>query len=340
MVVLHRDAAGDLRHGPNHSVARRRCEFAVADLDRTGDLFGGDGIAGVKSDAQFSFPRYISDPKVWEFFGRGRGPLLNPIGNGVLIGGGLVAAVLRGWNSSRLGKVLYAVVALILLGGIYSTLTRSCWVGAIGALGCIAMVYAPRWVRIWSLACVVLLGVAMSMGLKDQLMSFKRDKKLSAVEAAKSVELRPLLAVVAWEMFKDSPIRGHGFGHYLQHNDRYHNNRAYDMPLEKVRIYVQHNTFLSVLVDGGAIGFLLFTGSLCMLALAALSITKTQTIDSEAVQAALLTIGLLVIYAANGMFHDLIVIPMVQMFLMTSAGLTVNAVTRGVLPSPKTAAVA
>lgn len=288
---------------------------------------------------QLVFPKYINDPTVWEFYGRGRGPLLNPIANGVLIGGAFVIAFLRLWDTDRKLKPIYAGVIGILLIGIYATLTRSCWIGAIGAVGAIAMLYSPRWLRVWSVAGLVLLGGAMTLGLKDQLLTLKRDKELSAVEAAKSIELRPLLAVVAWEMFKDSPIIGHGFGHYFEHNAPYHNNRGYDLPLEKVRTYVQHNTFLSILVDGGLFGLSMFVTILAMFVAMAMKIIRQGTHSRESLHIALVMLGTMVIYFSNAMFHDLIVIPMVQMFLMTIAGLTVNAATRGVIrpvPGPAT----
>ncbi|MCG8650958.1 MAG: O-antigen ligase family protein, partial [Pirellulales bacterium] len=154
------------------------------------------------------FPRYIIDSDTWEFFGRGRGPLLNPAGNGILMSISLAAAIIGFLHSQRRGKLLYGVAILILLGGIYATLTRSVWLGAGAAVSILAMVHAPRWVRVLGMAVVVLLGGAMMTGLKDQLIRLKRDKHLTAADAEKSIQLRPLLAVVAWEMFKDRPLNG------------------------------------------------------------------------------------------------------------------------------------
>lgn len=228
------------------------------------------------------------------------------------------------------------LAAAILLAGIYSTLTRSCWVGAVGAVVAIAFFYTPRWLRVWSLAVAVLLAGAASMGLKDQLLAFKRDKELSAVEAAKSIELRPLLAVVAWEMFQDKPIVGHGFGHYFEHNEPYHNDRGYDLPLDRVRVYFQHNAFLALLVDGGliALGLLLFI--LGTATLQSLRMIRTRHLERVRRTIGLLWIGMLVVYVANAMFHDLTIIPMVQMFVMTMIGLVVNAAQRGPTVRPAT----
>ena len=95
----------------------------------------------------------------------------------------------------------------------------------------------------------------------------KRDKKLTAADAEKSVKLRPLLAVVAWEMFKDRPIAGHGLGRYEQEQgSAFTPIAATACRLEQARNYVQHNVFLSVLVDTGLIGFGLVLSWLTMIA--------------------------------------------------------------------------
>ena len=273
------------------------------------------------------FPRYINDPSYVEFFGRGRGPLLNPIGNGVVMGGGLCCAAIRWFNSERIGRIVLTGCGVVIFGGVYATLTRSCWVGAVGGLAMMAMMYAPRWFRIWSAACLALLIVAMSMGLKDQLMSFKRDANLSANEAAKSVELRPLLAIVAYEMWKDRPVFGHGFGQYFVHHKPYHTDRGYGLPLEKVRVYVQHNAFLAVLVDTGLIGLSLMLGFAGMVTAAAVRVVRDPGRTHAGKQVCLLWIGVTVVYVANAMFHDVTVIPMVQMFVVAAAAPVIRAAT-------------
>ena len=51
-------------------------------------------------------------------------------------------------------------------------------------------IHAPRWVRVMGLAAVVMLGGAMALGLKDQLVRLKRDKHLTAADAEKSMQTR------------------------------------------------------------------------------------------------------------------------------------------------------
>ncbi|WP_218933356.1 O-antigen ligase family protein [Rubripirellula lacrimiformis] len=270
------------------------------------------------------FPRYIVDGEVWEFFGRGRGPLMNPSGNGILISIALVAAALGFVYAGRRGKLVYAVIVTVLMVGLYATLTRSAWMGGIAAIGLVAMLYSPRWVRVLGLAMVVLFGGAFVMGLKDQLVQMKRDKNLTAADAQKSMALRPLLAIVAWEMFKDRPIAGHGFGHYFAHNDPYHSQRGYDLPLEIARPYNQHNVVLSVLVDTGLVGASLFVGWLVSLMGVGWRLVREANRKPEVRCTGVMLLGTMIAYLINGMFQDVLIIPMVHMFLFYIAGVAVT----------------
>lgn len=275
------------------------------------------------------FPKFISNAEVWEFYGRGRGPLMNPSGNGFLMSISLIAATLGFLYSGRRGKLIYAVIAVVVLGGIYATLTRSAWLGAGCALALIALVYSPRWVRVLGLATIVILGGASISGVKDQLIRMKRDKNLSASDSEKSIRLRPLLAVVAWEMFQDRPIIGHGYGHYFEHHQPYHNDRSYDLPLGQARTYAQHNVLLSILVDTGLVGLTMFAAWLAMLVGIGWRMAREWSSDVEKRWVGLLILGVIVAYLGNGMFQDVMIIPMVHMFLFFVAGVGVTVYQRG-----------
>ena len=272
----------------------------------------------------FVFPRYITDPDQWIFFGRGRGPLMNPVGNGVLISIALIAAAIGFVNSGRQVGFAYALIGLVLLPGVYATLTRSVWVGAIAALGMISLFHTPRWARTLALMAAVLVVGLSATGFKDQVMRMKRDKELTAEAAEHSIQLRPLLAIIAWEMFKDRPIAGHGFWQYFSHNDPYHNVASYNLPLDQARSYAQHNVFLAILVDTGLIGSFLFFGFLLSLFGIAWRMASESTAPTESRNVGLLILSALAMYIVNGMFHNLMVIPMVHMFLFFMAGVAVT----------------
>lgn len=275
------------------------------------------------------FPRFITDPEMWEFYGRGRGPLLNPSGNGFVMTVAFTAAALGFIYTNHRGKLIYACAAAVILCGIYATLTRSAWLGVACAIALLALVYAPRWVRVIGLATVVVIGVGSVAGVKDQLIRMKRDKNLTAADAEKSIKLRPLLAVVAWEMFKDKPILGHGYGHYFTHNDRYHNNRSYELPLGQARKYAQHNVLLSVLVDTGLTGASLFVGWIISLVGVGWRLARHPQSSPETRWVGLMLLGALTAYFCNGMFQDMTIIPMVHMFLFFLAGVAVTVYQKG-----------
>lgn len=287
-------------------------------------------ICEVKGVHWLVYPTHIVDGDSWEFYGRGRGPLMNPAGNGILMSIAVAVAGLGFLRSGRRGKFLFGLLAVVLAVGIYATMTRSAWLGAGAAIAVIAIVQAPRWVRVLGLASVILFGGAMAMGLKDQLLRLKRDKHLSAADAEESIQLRPLLAIVGWEMFKDRPIAGHGFGHYFASSGPYHDIRGYDLPLENARPYAQHNIFLSVLVDAGLVGLVLFVSLLVTLAGIGWQLARNRGSPPEARSVGILMLSTLCAYSCNGMFQDVLIIPMVHMFLFFIAGLTVTVYASGI----------
>jgi O-antigen ligase len=158
----------------------------------------------------------------------------------------------------------------------------------------------------------------------------KRDKNLTAADAEKSVKLRPLLAVVAWEMFKDRPLAGHGYGRYTQKKDRFHTNRSYNLPLEQARDYVQHNVFLSILVDTGLIGLALMVSWLITIVCIGWMIARNVHAGHETRSVGLLLLGTMTAYVCNGMFHDLMIIPMAHMFLFFIAGIMISVYQYGI----------
>ncbi|TWT83348.1 O-Antigen ligase [Planctomycetes bacterium CA13] len=275
------------------------------------------------------FPRYIVNPADWEFFGRGRGPLMNPSGNAIVMSIGLVISGLGIVNANRRMKLLYLFFTLVILAGVYCTLTRSAWMGAIAAIGVVVWVYSPRWVRVLGLASVVVIGGAGALGLKDQILRMKRDKNLTSADAEKSVQLRPLLAIVAWEMFKDKPITGHGYGHYFTYAKPYHTSRSYGMPLDQARPYAQHNVFLSILVETGLIGLSMFVAFVVSICAIGWELTRNIRHSIAIRSGGLLWLGSFVAYLCNGMFQDASIIPMANMFLFFLAGLTLTLHQRG-----------
>jgi O-antigen ligase len=266
------------------------------------------------------YPSYITSTTYGEFFGRGRGPLLNPIGNGILICVCMCASLLLWPKASRWGRLLIVGTSAVCCIGLWCTLTRSVWMGGALCL-CVAGGYLlPRHWRVPAFGAVALLCLVVVASKWEKLLAFKRDEKLSAAATADSAELRPVLATVAWRVFCDKPLFGLGLGQYIHENINYLHDPSIDMPLIRVRPYVQHNTFLAVLVETGATGLLLFVSLLWVWTRNAWRMFRS---DDEAVRTqAIFFLATLAAWFPNAMFHDLSIIVMMNSWLFFLAGVT------------------
>jgi O-antigen ligase len=267
------------------------------------------------------FPQYIASPQ-HQFFGRARGPFLNPSAMGIYLSVGLVAALLFWPRFGRRGQLLLLGFSALALGAIFATLTRSVWMGGALALTILMALTLPRqWTRAF-----VSVGVATTLVLVatnwDSFWNLKRDEKLDASAAAESAELRPILATIAWNMFQDRPLLGCGYGQYDPERLPYLADRSTTQPLEKTRPYAQHNAFLALLVETGLIGMSLFILLLVLWVRSAWVLWATSAAPLWARQTGLLMLATIGTYLPNAMFQDTNIIDGINLLLFFLAGVT------------------
>lgn len=271
------------------------------------------------------FPKYIvatTKSTELEFIGRGRGPLLNPVGTGMLLALSLVSALMWWPRLNRPGQLVLAALSLLFCLGIYCTLTRSAWLGGMLGLSIVAAVTIPRRWRVPLLGGGLLIAALVAATQWEHLVAFKRDRDLSAQQTAESVHLRPILAVVAWQMFLDRPLLGCGFSQYPRECVYYLSDRSTSYPLEKARGLIPHNVLLSFLTETGLLGSGLFVVLVALWGREAWRLWRLRSAPLWACQQGLLFLAALGIYLANGMFHDTSVVPMAHMTLFFMAGVT------------------
>jgi len=278
-------------------------------------------VAEVQKQWWLVFPTYMADPNVEEFFGRGRGPMLNPIGAGFYLSACLFAALMWWPRLGRAGRAALVVAVVVFVAGAWATATRSVWMGMAGGLMLIVMLAARKSWRVPLVGGALMVGVLLAATQWERLLAFKRDDHLSAQEAARSVELRPILARVAWNMFRDRPLAGCGFGQYLNTHRDYLADRSVDLPLEKARSYIQHNVFLSLLAETGLIGMTLFAALLALWTRDAWRAWRRLDAPPSTRQLGLVFLGLMVAYLCNAMFHEMSQIATVNMLVLFMAGL-------------------
>jgi O-antigen ligase len=143
----------------------------------------------------------------------------------------------------------------------------------------------------------------------DKLNHFQRDKNVTAADMAESVTLRPMLARVAWKMFLDKPVLGHGFGQYSAAKKPYHYTDTANMPLRRVLPYMQHNVFLSYLTESGLVGMTLLVLLLGSTALKSIRLWQSTRLEWVHRFFGLLVLSFVANYCINGMFHDVSIIP-------------------------------
>lgn len=293
-------------------------------------------VAEVSQQSWAVFPRYVADPSYREFYGRGRGPLLNPVACGYYQAVGLFAAMLLTARAGRVGRAVGVGAMAVFAMGILCTLTRSVWLGtALGGMIIVTLCVPARW-RAPLLGGVLLAGTIFAATQWDRLMAFKRDRALTAQQAAESVKLRPVLALVAWNMFLDRPILGFGYGQYPAAHLDYLADRTTDLPVFKARYYVQHNVFLCLLTETGLVGVGLFIAVLAYWIRDARRLWHSLSLPPEARALGLLFLAMMGYYLANAMFQDLALMPQANMLLFFLAGVTEGAAIQyGVQPAPR-----
>jgi len=273
------------------------------------------------------WPKYIytstSNTKL-EFIGRGRGPLLNPIVNGFQIAVCLAAGLMfwpRVKRSARLGLAAYAG---LLAFAIACTLTRSAWIGGALALAVVTALTLPGYWRVPLLGGGLIASIVLVAVFWQQLVAFKRDRDLTAQETASSVSLRPILAVVAWNMFQDKPLLGHGFSQYKDVHKNYLADRSTSLILEKGRGYEPHNLLLSILTETGLVGLTLYLALMALWFRDAWRLWQRRDGPLWARQIGLLWLALMAALLPNAMFHDMSLVPMSHLLLFFVSGLVAS----------------
>lgn len=271
------------------------------------------------------FPRYIVTTAAStdaEFVGRGRGPLLNPIANGVMLATCFGSALLWWPRLNRPRQLLLLAIVLLFLAAIGCSMTRSVWMGGMLALALAVGLALPWSWRLPLLGAGMLVAVLVAATQWENLVSFKRDKSLGAEKTAESVELRPIMAMVAWKMFLDRPLLGCGYAQYGPEHENYLSDRTTDLPLERARGYIPHNVVFSLVTETGAVGLGLFAALMFFWTRDAWRLWADVALPLWARQQGLLMMIALGAYFINGMFHELSVQPMMNMTLFFLAGVT------------------
>jgi N-acetylglucosaminyldiphosphoundecaprenol N-acetyl-beta-D-mannosaminyltransferase len=288
-----------------------------------GTYLGLTAVLEIAGGWPFVFPRYIADPNLGIHFGRARGPELNSASLGLTLSLCFWCAWTLLGQTARRWQQLAIVVALpIMACGVFFTYTRSTWLGLIASgLIVAALQIPPRW-RLPTLAAAALGGVLIVAGSWSQLVGLKREG--TAAESLHSVGQRTSFAYVSWQMFRDHPLWGVGFGRFYDRKLPYLSDRSQEFELESLRHLHHHNTLLSLLTETGLFGLGTYLALMIVWARQAWQLARHRKPKWWFHAQGILMLALLTNYLCSAVFHDLTLIPSQHWFLFVFAALTVS----------------
>ena len=271
----------------------------------------------------FVFPRYIVDPTLGLHFGRARGPALNSVSLGVYLSICLWATwLLRPRLSRPMQLAMFALMALMAVG-VFLTYTRSTWLGFTLSGLVVMALQLPRSWRLPATGAAMAAAVLILPFAWGQLMGLKREG--SASESRHSVSQRAAFTYVSWQMFKDHPLAGVGFGRFYDQKLPYLSDRSQSFELESIRGLHHHNTFLGLLTETGLVGLAAYCAMLVGWGRSAWRLTRLGDRTNSDRQLGVLALATLAVYLPSALFHDLSHLPNEQVVLFLIAGLTVAA---------------
>lgn len=234
-----------------------RIAFWVSTI--TGMYLSFTAVCEVAKVWSLVYPKFISDPTLSIHFGRARGPMLQSVRLGVCLLASLtLVGVYSVWLNpqSKIRWIFVLSTVPALLVAIMVTYTRSIWMGLIAVSLLTVLLCLEGRMRRFFLVGGAMAGILGGLILGPHLVAFKRE--YSAAETRESTYMRAAFAYVSVEMIKERPIAGYGFNQFNVANLPFLSDRSTDIRLESIRGYVHHNSYLSLMVDLGIVGFTLY----------------------------------------------------------------------------------
>ena len=206
----------------------------------------------VKLDA-LVFPKYILDSHYGIHAGRGRGPFVEAVTNGLaLFTCSVVCAIAVGQWRERPARILAGAIGLLCLVGAFLCLERSVWIGA-GLATCVGML-ATRGARRYLVPVIVALGIGVGSALI--FVPGLHERVTERVNQKETLWDRRNLARAAVNMVEARPLVGFGWARFQTDSADYFQQAA-DYPLTATTFGV-HNTPLAYAADLGLIGVTLW----------------------------------------------------------------------------------
>ena len=303
-------------------IKRRDWSRLLAVLVVLGLYLACTGACEVAGRWSLVFPRYIANPDLGIHFGRARGPELNAVSLGLYV------------------TACFLCMDVVQFRNPPFVPARACRRSAADGGRCPAHFYTldvdrarrqragrrgvqiPRRWRLPALLTAALFGLLVVTASWGQLIGIKREGTVE--DSEHSVDQRESFAYVSWQMFRDHPIFGVGFGRFYDRKLPYLSDRSQNFELESLRPLHHHNTLLSVLTETGLVGFAAFVGVFAVWIRTAWRLTANSKSASWVHAQGLLMLAIITNFLCSAVFHDLTLMPSQELLLFIFAAITVN----------------
>ena len=195
------------------------------------------------------FPKYILDPNYGIHAGRGRGPFVEAVTNGLaLFTCAVVCAIAVAQWRGRQARFLAGSIGLLCLVGAFLCLERSVWIGA--AVGTCVGLLATRGARRY----LIPVSVTLALGISAILLFVPglQERVTQRVDQKETLWDRQNLAHAAINMVEARPLFGFGWARFQQDSADYF-QQSPNFPLTATTFGV-HNSPLAYASELGLIG--------------------------------------------------------------------------------------
>lgn len=209
-----------------------------------GIYLGFTGIAEHYRLRQFVWPSYIMDYGVGTHFGRTRGPFVHSVAMGKILSASAVVGMMVMSFSKGIKKITINIMTVIIMSSLYFTYTRGPWVG-FGLSLCVIAIHRSK-IRKTVFLFMVIIFFFLLMGIGSKL-TFDSESNLFS-KRQNTVDDRIVTWMTSWEMIKDKPIFGIGFGQFnIKWYDYYKVLDGY----EEFKFDGNHNLYLGLAAEVG-----------------------------------------------------------------------------------------
>lgn len=200
------------------------------------------------------WPRFINDPSVGIHWGRVRGPFVMSAAMGLALVYCYFNNLVLARNIER-GRWLLYLLNLLMAPVIFWTKTRSVWLSFVLCLGIWAAYSRRRTSRAVSVS--LLLAAALLIAVLNMNNFLSEDRAKGGLTDTEPLLLRIGLAQMTWEIVKEHPLLGIGFGHFR--------DLAPDFARDPSSPFyafgttaLEHNNLLSIVAETGVVGLVLY----------------------------------------------------------------------------------